>query len=219
MKRYTFLFTLSIAAGFFSFSCQTSSATGASNSNEIKHDFDTTGLEKAHFASGCFWCVEAIYESVQGVKEVYNGYSGGHTRFPTYEDSNTGATGHAEAVQVWYDPNEVSFKELVEVYFGSQDVEQVNGQGPDWGSQYRSIAFYNNADEKIIIEEKIAELEAKGLKVASEVMAFEIFWMGEDYHQNYERLHPNHSYIKAVSIPRLNQFKRKHPHLLKKDGH
>ena len=219
MKRYTFLFALFLAAGLFSFSCQTTAADNTASTEKIKHDFDTTGLEKAHFASGCFWCVEAIYESVKGVKEVYSGYSGGHTRFPTYEDSNTGTTGHAEAVQIWYDPKVVTFKELVEVYFGSQDVEQVNGQGPDRGSQYRSIAFYNNADEKAIIEEKIAELEAKGLKVASEVKEFEIFWMGEDYHQNYERLHPNQSYVKAVSIPRLNQFKRKYPHLLKKDGH
>ena len=97
------------------------------------------GLSKAYFASGCFWCVEAVYESVKGVKEVYNGYAGGHTKNPTYEASNTGRTGHAEAVEVIYNPNEVSFETLVDVYFASQNPTQVNGQGPDNGSQYRSI--------------------------------------------------------------------------------
>jgi peptide-methionine (S)-S-oxide reductase len=95
------------------------------------------GYAKAYFASGCFWCVEAIYESVYGVKESISGYAGGHTKNPTYEASNTGRTGHAEAVEIIYDPEKVSFKTLVDVYFGSQNIEQVNGQGPDRGSQYR----------------------------------------------------------------------------------
>ena len=99
------------------------------------------GLSKAYFASGCFWCVEAVYESVKGVKESISGYSGGHTENPTYEASNTGRTGHAEAVEIHYDPNIVSFATLGDVYFGSQNVTQVNGQGPDRGSQYRSIIF------------------------------------------------------------------------------
>ena len=99
------------------------------------------GLAKAYFASGCFWCVEAIYESVKGVKESISGYSGGHTENPTYQSSNTGRTGHAEAVEIYYDPSVVSFATLVDVYFGSQNVTQVNGQGPDRGSQYRSIIF------------------------------------------------------------------------------
>ena len=102
------------------------------------------GKAKAYFASGCFWCVEAIYESVKGVDEVINGYSGGHTSNPTYEASNTGRTGHAEAVEVIYDPQVISFSTLVDVYFASQNPTQVNGQGPDNGSQYRSIIFYQN---------------------------------------------------------------------------
>ena len=119
------------------------------------------GLARAYFASGCFWCVEAIYESVKGVKESISGYSGGHTLNPTYESSNTGKTGHAEAVEIIYDPTVVSFATLVDVYFGSQNVTQVNGQGPDIGSQYRSIIFYQNNEQKKIIEEKKAALAKK----------------------------------------------------------
>lgn len=178
------------------------------------------GLQRAYFASGCFWCVEAIYESVKGVKEVISGYSGGHTKNPTYESSNTGTTGHAEAVEVIYDPEVVSFAALVDVYFGSQDPLQVNGQGPDRGSQYRSIIFYQSAKEREIIEDKKADLEKKlGQKVAAEVKAFEKFWVAEDYHQNYERLHPYNPYIRNVSIPRLNRFKSKFPSLLKQEDH
>lgn len=183
------------------------------------HAADDGKWQRAYFASGCFWCVEAIYESVRGVHEVHNGYSGGHTENPTYELSNTGTTGHAEAVEVLYDSTVVSFKDLVDVYYGSQNIEQVNGQGPDHGSQYRSIVFYQSLAEKKIIEEKIAALSAEGYTVASEVMEFEKFWMGEDYHQDYERLHPNHGYIQAVSIPRLNRFKEKYPELLKENDH
>jgi len=183
-----------------------------------KKKADLDNLQRAYFASGCFWCVEAIYESVEGVHEVYNGYSGGHTKNPTYEDSNTGTTGHAEAVEVFYDSTVVSFKALVDVYYGSQNIEQKNGQGNDIGSQYRSIVFYKNQAEKEIIEDKIASLTAEGYAVASEVKQFEKFWMGEDYHQNYERLHPNQGYIQAVSIPRLKAFQAKFPDLLKEES-
>ena len=174
------------------------------------------GLAKAYFASGCFWCVEAVYESVKGVKEVYNGYSGGHTKKPTYAGSNTGRTGHAEAIEVIYNPKEVSFATLVDVYYASQNPTQVNGQGPDRGSQYRSIIFYQNAKQKEIIEtKKIALAKQLNATIASEVYPFQKFWLGEDYHQNYERLHPENPYIQNVSIPRLNRFKRKMPGVLK----
>lgn len=174
------------------------------------------GKARAYFASGCFWCVEAIYESVNGVEEVISGYSGGHTENPTYESSNTGKTGHAEAVEVIYDPEVVSFSSLVDVYFGSQNPTQVNGQGPDNGSQYRSIIFYQNDEQKQIIEEKKTAL-AKELNatIAAEIYPFQKFWEAEAYHQNYERLHPNQGYIKNVSVPRLNRFKAKFPELIK----
>ncbi|KAA3621294.1 MAG: peptide-methionine (S)-S-oxide reductase [Flavobacterium sp.] len=177
------------------------------------------GLERAYFASGCFWCVEAIYESVKGVKESISGYSGGHTDNPTYELSNTGRTGHAEAVEIIYDPEVVSFSSLVDVYFGSQNVTQVNGQGPDRGSQYRSIIFYQNDEQKKIIEEKVAEQEkiyGEG-KVAAQVLPFQKFWKGEEYHQDYEKRNPNHPYIQNVSVPRLERFQKKFPNLIKEN--
>lgn len=177
------------------------------------------GMEHAYFAAGCFWCVEAVYESVKGVKEAHSGYSGGHTQNPTYEDSNTGKTGHAEAVEVIYDPKLVNFATLVDVYFGCHDVTQVNGQGPDHGSQYRSIIFYQNAEQKKVIDEKIADLnkELAPKEVAAEVLPFEKFWMAEDYHQDYERNNPGNPYVQNVSIPRLRKFQAKFPELLK-DG-
>lgn len=177
-------------------------------------------MAKAYFASGCFWCVEAIYESVNGVKEVISGYSGGHTENPTYEGSNTGKTGHAEAVEVIYDPEVVSFETLVKVYYGSQNTTQVNGQGPDNGSQYRSILFYQNNEQKDIIE-KVSTEVAKGYDkpLAAEIVPFQKFWIAEDYHQNYEKLHPENPYIQNVSIPRYNKFKKKFPELLKPNAH
>lgn len=174
------------------------------------------GLKRAYFASGCFWCVEAIYESVNGVKEAISGYSGGNTKNPTYENH----ADHAEAVEVIYDPAVVSFAQLVDVYFGSQNITQVNGQGPDHGKSYRSIVFYQNDAEKKIIDEKIAALnkQLNGDKVAAQVLPFQKFWDAENYHQNYEKLHPENPYIQNVSIPRINKFKQKFPDLLKKDS-
>jgi peptide-methionine (S)-S-oxide reductase len=198
----------------------TSSSNSTDVSTDIPLEIDQSKYKRAYFASGCFWCVEAIYESVRGVQESISGYAGGHTENPTYEASNTGRTGHAEAVEIIYDPNQISFADLVDVYFGSQDPLQVNGQGPDRGSQYRSIIFYQTPEELAIINAKKSELEKKlGQKVAAEVKPFEKFWKGEEYHQNYERLHPNNPYIRSISIPRLNRFKEKFPQLLKKDLH
>ncbi len=178
------------------------------------------GKARAYFASGCFWCVEAIYESVKGVEESISGYSGGFTQNPDYASSNTGRTGHAEAVEIIYDPKIISFSQLVDVYFGSQNPTQVNGQGPDHGPQYRSIIFYqNDAEKKIILEKKKSLAKKLNAKIAAEVYPFLKFWKAEDYHQNYERLHPNQGYIRGVSIPRLKRFQAKFPELVKQHPH
>lgn len=178
------------------------------------------GMKKAYFASGCFWCVEAIYESIEGVDEVVSGYAGGHTKNPTYEESNTGRTGHAEAVEVIYDPEVVDFKTLVQVFFGSQNPTQVNGQGPDNGSQYRSIVFFQTEEQKNIINEVKIEVAKDYQKpIAAEILPFQKFWVAEDYHQNYEANNPQNPYIQNVSIPRLNRFKEKFPDILKEDAH
>jgi len=172
--------------------------------------------EVAYFASGCFWCVEAIYESVNGVSEAVSGYSGGHTKNPTYKSTGSGKTGHAEAVAVYYDPKIVSYETLVTVYFGSQDPTTF-GQNPDFGSAYRSLIFYQNETEKKIAEAAFKELNKNiyNGKMVTEIVAFKKFYKAEEYHQNFEKLHPNQSYVKAVSIPRLNRFKKAFPNLIK----
>lgn len=183
---------------------------------------DLEAYETAYFASGCFWCVEAIFESVKGVKEVISGYSGGSEENPTYEDVSYGRTSHAEAVEVYYDPKVISFFELVQVFFGSHDPTSLNRQGPDRGPQYRSIAFYRNAEEKQIIEAYMAALEENQVydrPLVTEVKEFTTFYDAEAYHQDYERKNPDNSYIRNVSIPRLNRFKQNFPDLLKESTH
>ena len=174
-------------------------------------------IKVAYFASGCFWCVEAIFESVHGVDEAVSGYAGGNTLNPTYEKIGTGKTGHAETVAVYYNPKKVSFKTLVTVFFGSHDPTTVNGQHPDYGTQYRSIAFYSNNSEKQIIDNTMLKLnnEVYNGKIATEVTKFTKFYKAEEYHQDFERRNPNQGYVRAVSIPRLNRFKKKFPNLLK----
>ena len=175
-------------------------------------------LSKAYFASGCFWCAEAIYQSVKGVDEAISGYSGGHTENPTYKSSNTGMTGHAEAIEVIYNPKIVSFEDLVEVYFSTQDPTQFNGQGPDSGSQYRSIIFFQNNEQKTIAEKKKEEWAKKlNTKIAAEIVPFQKFWIAEDYHQDFEKLNPNNSYIKNVSRKRLEMLNRSCPALIKRN--
>lgn len=173
------------------------------------------GLKRAYFASGCFWCVEAIYESLKGVEEAHAGYSGGTSKNPTYRNHGD----HAETIEVLYDPEILSYAKLLTVYFDSQNSTQINGQGPDRGSAYRSIVFYQNQAEKDIIDYQI-QLRNQSLgnsKIAAQVMPFQKFWIAEDYHQNYEENNPNNPYIQNVSIPRLNKFKEKHPDLLKEE--
>jgi len=220
MKK-VFLFVLLTASFVLQGACQANSKkeiTNLKNQTPVLVE-SQDGFKRAYFASGCFWCVEAIYESVKGVQESVSGYSGGHTKKPTYEKSNTGRTGHAEAVEILYDPNIISFKQLVDVYFTSQNITQINGQGNDIGSQYRSIIFYQNDEEKKIIDEKITYLneQLKHGKVAAEVMPFQKFWVAEEYHQNYEKLHPENPYIQNVSLPRLKKFQKQHPELLKEN--
>ncbi|WP_010134733.1 peptide-methionine (S)-S-oxide reductase MsrA [Ochrovirga pacifica] len=164
-------------------------------------------LKVAYFASGCFWCVEAIYESIPGVEEVISGYAGSSVKNPTYRTIKD--TGHAETVAVYYHPNQVNFKTLVKAYYDSQDPTTV-GQKPDFGKSYRSIIFYNNAEEQNIAWDafKIINKKHNGKAVTS-IEKIGKFYPAEDYHQDFEKRNPNHPYIKAVSIPRLNRFKEK----------
>ena len=176
--------------------------------------------ETAYFASGCFWCVEAIYESVYGVVEVISGYAGGITVNPNYQQIGTGRIGHAETVEVYYDPEKVDFKTLLAVFFDSHDPTTKNRQGPDRGTQYRSIAFYGNEQEKKIIEDYIQELTNKQVfsnPIVTEIKPHTVFYKAEEYHQDFEKLNPSHPYVRQISIPRLNKFKQKSPEVLKEN--
>ena len=184
---------------------------------------DLSKYETAYFASGCFWCVEAIFESVKGIPEVISGYAGGTEDNPTYEQVGRGLTSHAEAVRVYYDPEIISFTALVQVFFGSHDPTTLNRQGPDRGPQYRSVAFYKNDEEKKIIESYIGALKDQKVydadPITTEVVKLTKFYDAEDYHQDYEKKHPKNSYITNVSIPRLNRFKKNFGDFLKDDAH
>lgn len=205
----------------FLMACQNSSATvldnsdGQSNSEKKSDPISTNSV--AYFASGCFWCVEAVFESVVGVGEVESGYSGGKIVNPSYELICSGTTRHAEAVKVYYDSNLVSYSTLLTVFFDSHDPSTLNQQGPDRGPQYRSMIYYQTDKEKELAENYItnALLKKEFTKITTEVVPFDIFYIAEDYHQNFERLNPDQGYVQAVSVPRLNRFKAKHPELLK----
>jgi peptide-methionine (S)-S-oxide reductase len=219
--------TLIAVISLATISCQSKTKTPEQISEPVAEaiklsESELQQYETAYFASGCFWCVEAIFESVKGVKEAVSGYAGGDEENPTYEQVSYGNTTHAETVEVYYDPKEVSFFELVQVFFGSHDPTTLNRQGPDRGPQYRSIAFYKNDEEKKIIEEYMKALDESkvyGQPIVTEIEPFTIFWKAEEYHQDYERKHPDNAYITNVSVPRLNRFKQNFPKYLKKDAH
>ena len=181
--------------------------------------YGQTELKDAYFASGCFWCVESIYESLEGVNDVVSGYSGGWLKNPSYRQVLTGKTGHAESIKVSYNPNQISFSKLVEVFFASHDPTTLNKQGPDIGPHYRSIAFYETNEEKIIIEKEIKRLLDNKVYdlIVTEVKNFEIFYLAEGYHQDYKIKNPNNPYIWNVSVPRIEKFKSNYSDLLKKD--
>ena len=183
-----------------------------------KEKVDLTNYSKAVFASGCFWCVESVFESVKGVQEVISGYAGGDESNPTYEQVGSGQTGHAEAIEVYYDSTVVSYTSLLKVYFNSQDVTQINGQGPDRGSQYRSIILFTNEIEKDLAEKYIAEInESKkySLPVAATVEKLTKFYPAEDYHQDYVITNPGNPYVQGESIPRIKRAQKLFKELLK----
>lgn len=178
------------------------------------------GITSSVFASGCFWCVEAVFESVEGVSEAVSGYAGGKSSNATYSKVSSGRTLHAEAIEVFYDPKVISYETLLVVFFGSQDPTTLNQQGPDRGLQYRSTIFYKNNEEKNAAESYIAKLTADKVydaPISTTLEPLIEFFDAEDYHQDYEKLNPNQPYVRGVSVPRLNKFKAKYPELLKKE--
>lgn len=168
-------------------------------------------LEKATFGTGCFWCTEALYESLDGVIDAVSGYEGGQKPNPTYNEVCTGTTGHAECVEVLYDPKKITYQELLEAFFRSHDPTTLNRQGADVGTQYRSVIFYHNDEQKRLAETAKLELDKAGAytnPIVTEISPAETFYTAEAYHQSYFAKNPNQGYCAFVIAPKLDKFKK-----------
>ncbi len=176
-------------------------------------------LETATLAAGCFWCVEAVFDDLKGVHDVVSGYSGGHTENPTYKEVCSETTGHAEVVQIKFDPDELDYADLLRVFFSVHDPTTLNRQGNDIGSSYRSAIFYHSDDQKQAAVDVIAEVTAEGVyddPIVTEVTEFDKFWPAEDYHQEYFANNPNQPYCAGVVAPKVAKFRQKFAARLKK---
>lgn len=176
-------------------------------------------METATLAAGCFWCVEAVFDDLRGVEDVVSGYSGGHTENPTYQEVCSETTGHAEVAQIKFDAQEISFKELLQVFFAVHDPTTLNRQGNDIGSSYRSAIFYHDEEQKRIAEEVIREVTEEAVydnPIVTEVTAFDKFYPAENYHQEYFANNPNQPYCAAVVAPKVAKFRQKFLTRLKK---
>jgi peptide-methionine (S)-S-oxide reductase len=178
-----------------------------------------TNLQVATLAGGCFWCLEAVFDQLKGVASVESGYAGGHVANPTYRQVCSETTGHAEAVQITFDPGVITYEELLKIFFAMHDPTTLNRQGHDVGTSYRSAIFYHDADQQRTIERVIAELTAAKLwpnPIVTEVAPFDKFYMAEDYHQEYFANNPNQPYCTAVVAPKVVKFRKQFFERLKK---
>ncbi len=175
-------------------------------------------LETATFAAGCFWCVEAVFDDLIGVEDVVSGYSGGHKENPSYKEVCSETTGHAEVVQIRFDPTQISFRELLYVFFSVHDPTTLNRQGGDVGTSYRSAVFFHDEGQEREARAVIEEINSEGIwpdPIVTEVTSFSGFWPAEDYHQEYFANNPNQAYCAAVVAPKVIKFRQKYSQLLK----
>ena len=179
----------------------------------MREEFIPAGVktDTATFGTGCFWCTEAVFQELKGVYKVTSGYSGGTVKDPSYEDVCTGTTGHAECLQIIYDPKVISFDELLEVFWEAHDPTSLNRQGNDVGTQYRSVIFYHDPEQKRKAEEYKIKLDKSGAynnPIVTEITQFSHFYAAEDYHQDYFRLHGNQPYCSFVIRPKVEKFEK-----------
>lgn len=211
------LISLAFVALFAGVSC------GQKNKNAKKtmtNPIQTEGLELATFGTGCFWCTEAVFQNVEGVEKVESGYSGGKVKNPTYKEVCSGLTGHAEVIQLTYDPKKVTYDELLEIFWKTHDPTTLNRQGNDEGPQYRSVIFYHNDEQKRLAESYKAKLIQEQIydrPIVTEITAFSVFYKAEDYHQNYYNLNGNAPYCSYVIQPKVEKFKKVFKDKLKKE--
>ena len=190
------------------------------NDNNTDMESQSNGQnELATFGAGCFWCVEAVFQSLNGVDKVVSGYSGGHVKDPTYRQVCNGTTGHAEVCHIYFNPDKISFEELLEVFWSTHDPTTLNRQGNDVGTQYRSAIFYHNESQRLLAEEFKSALdvsEAFQDPIVTEIVPFETFYEAEDYHQEYFELNPDQPYCTYVIRPKMEKFRKVFAEKLKK---
>ncbi len=218
MFRYLVYFLMLLSSGVFVTACASKKVADNANQSTVK---DTSpaklpelqpGEAVATFAAGCFWCAEEEFELLRGVRDAVSGYAGGEPENPTYEQVSTDKTGHAEAVQVYYDPEVIPYDTLVKAFMYAHDPTTLNRQGPDVGTQYRSIAFYRTPAEKASIEAAISRFNSTGEHsdpVVTQVVPFRAFYPAEVYHQGYYRTHLDEFYVQTVSTPKVEKFKKR----------
>lgn len=173
-------------------------------------------MEQATLAGGCFWCIEAVYQEVKGVQKVVSGYSGGKTKSPTYEEAHYSNSGHAEAVQITFDPKIISYEQILQIFYYVHDPTTLNRQGNDVGPEYRSVIFYHDEDQKKIAEKVTQDFAAKlwDDPIVTEIVPLDQFWPAEDYHQNFYRSNQNMPYCQVIINPKLQKFRKKFESLL-----
>jgi peptide-methionine (S)-S-oxide reductase len=195
-------------------STMASEITQAKENGAVNESF-----EKATFGGGCFWCTEAVFLSVKGVSKVESGYSGGKVKNPTYKEVCSGLTGHAEVIQISFDPAIVTYEELLEIFWNTHDPTTLNRQGADEGTQYRSVVFYHDEEQKKVAELYKRQLDSSGIfksKIVTEISPLINFYPAEDYHQNYYALNSNQGYCQYVIRPKVEKFKKQYATKLKK---
>jgi peptide-methionine (S)-S-oxide reductase len=219
VKFIGYIFIQSI---FISCAHKSESNNNSNNMNNVNAGIDTNGLDTATFANGCFWCTEAIFQDLEGVVKVTSGYSGGVTKNPDYRQVCTGETGHAECLQIIFDPKKISFEELLEVFWKTHDPTTLNRQGNDEGTQYRSAIFYHNENQKLLAEKYKKELNASGAysyPIVTEITPFQVFYPAENYHQQYFNLHGSEPYCNYVIQPKVEKFRKVFKEKLKPGVH
>ncbi|MEM0938200.1 MAG: peptide-methionine (S)-S-oxide reductase MsrA [Bacteroidota bacterium] len=209
---------LGVVLGVVFFSCQSQGSKSEPIENlKASMELDYQKLDTATLAGGCFWCVEASFEQIEGVIEAVSGYSGGKASTADYRMVSSGATKHAEAVQIYYDPSVIDYETILDIFFIAHDPTQLNRQGPDIGTQYRSEIFYHNEEQQKLANSKIKEQQPNFEKrIVTEISKLDVFYKAEEYHQNYEKKHPNNSYILNVSKPKINKVAKTFKDRLKK---
>lgn len=207
MNVSKYIISVTLASILIFINCQSKTT----NTFEMSVQQNNENLEKATFGAGCFWCVEAIFDRVEGVTEVISGYSGGFVENPSYKEVCTGNTGHAEVIQVTYDPQKISYEELLEMFWKTHDPTTLNRQGNDVGPQYRSAVFYHNEEQQSLAEhykKKLDEADIWKNPIVTEISPYENFYVAEDYHQEYFENNANQPYCALVIQPKVEKFEK-----------